>query len=75
MGPLKYLMTRPLLMGRLAKWALILMEFDITYISQKAIKGQTLADFLVAHSFSNDSPLRSELLDDEPLVVKGEKQY
>jgi RNase H-like domain found in reverse transcriptase/Reverse transcriptase (RNA-dependent DNA polymerase) len=29
--PLKYLMTRPMLTGRLAKWAIILAEFDITY--------------------------------------------
>jgi RNase H-like domain found in reverse transcriptase len=30
--PLKYLMTRPMLTGRLAKWAIILIEFDITYM-------------------------------------------
>jgi RNase H-like domain found in reverse transcriptase len=30
--PLKYLMTRPMLMGRLTKWVIILTEFDITYI-------------------------------------------
>jgi RNase H-like domain found in reverse transcriptase len=47
--PLKYLMTRPMLTGRLAKWAIILTEFDITYMPQKAIKGQILADFLAAH--------------------------
>ena len=29
---LKYLMTRPMLTGRLAKWAIILIEFDLTYI-------------------------------------------
>ena len=36
---LKYLMTRPMLTGRLAKWAIILTEFDLTYTPQKAIKG------------------------------------
>jgi RNase H-like domain found in reverse transcriptase len=49
MDPLKYLMSRPMLTGRLTKWAIILIEFDITYMSQKAIKGQALADFLAAH--------------------------
>lgn len=44
--PLKFLMFRPVLSGRLAKWSLMLMEFDITYVSKKAIKGQALADFL-----------------------------
>jgi hypothetical protein len=48
-NPLKYLMTRPMLTGRLARWAIILTEFDIGYAPQKAIKGQAMADFLAAH--------------------------
>lgn len=53
--PLKYLMTRLMLMGRLARWAIILTEFDITYAPQKAIKGQALANFLATHPILNDS--------------------
>ncbi|XP_039130916.1 LOW QUALITY PROTEIN: uncharacterized protein LOC120267326 [Dioscorea cayenensis subsp. rotundata] len=68
--PLKYLMTRPLLTGRLAKWVLILMEFDITYTPQKAIKGQALADFLAAHPLLDDSPLNYDLPDEETLTVE-----
>ena len=72
--PFKYLMTRPLLTGRLAKWALILMEFDITYTPQKVIKGHALADFLAAHPLPDDSPLSCDLLDEETLMIEGEKQ-
>jgi hypothetical protein len=36
--PLKYIISRPILSGRLAKWALLLQEFEIVYISQKSIK-------------------------------------
>jgi len=43
-NPLKYLMTRPMLTGRLARWAIILTEFDIVYAPQKAIRGQAMAD-------------------------------
>ncbi|KAJ0963333.1 hypothetical protein J5N97_028455 [Dioscorea zingiberensis] len=63
-------MTRPLLTGRLAKWALILMEFDITYTPQKAIKGQALADFLAAHPLPDNSPLNYDLSDEETLTVE-----
>lgn len=44
--PLKYLMNRATLTGRLAKWVMILSEFDIEYVSRKAIKGQIIADQL-----------------------------
>src|SRR5664279_4535365 len=63
--PLKYLMTRPMLTGRLAKWAIILTEFDITYMPQKAIKGQALADFLAEYPIPDDSPLACEFPGEE----------
>ncbi|KAG9449974.1 hypothetical protein H6P81_009939 [Aristolochia fimbriata] len=44
--PLKYIMSRPILSGRVAKWALLLSEFEINYVPQRAIKGQALANFL-----------------------------
>ncbi|XP_058078623.1 uncharacterized protein LOC131226947 [Magnolia sinica] len=50
MDLLKYLFEKPALMDRIAKWQLLLSEFDITYVTQKAIKGQALADHLAAHS-------------------------
>jgi hypothetical protein len=62
--PLKYLMTRPMLTGRLARWAMILTEFDISFVSQKAIKGQALADFLALHPIPDDSPLLCEFPDE-----------
>jgi ribonuclease HI len=68
--PLKYLMTRPMLTGRLAKWAIILTEFDITYTPQKAIKGQALADFLAAHPIQDNSPLKCDFPDEKTLHIK-----
>lgn len=47
--PLKYIITRPVLFERLAKWALLLSEFEITYVPQKAVKGQALTYFLADH--------------------------
>ncbi|KAL0396314.1 UNVERIFIED_CONTAM: hypothetical protein Scaly_0079800 [Sesamum calycinum] len=45
-NPLKYVMTKPVLSDRLARWYLQLEQFEITYVSRKAVKGQVLADFL-----------------------------
>jgi RNase H-like domain found in reverse transcriptase len=68
--PLKYLMTQPMLTGRLAKWAIILTEFDITYTLQKTIKGQALIDFLAAHPIQDNSPLKCDFPDEETLHVE-----
>ncbi|KAL0446356.1 UNVERIFIED_CONTAM: hypothetical protein Slati_1763500 [Sesamum latifolium] len=46
---LKYVMTKPVLSDRLARWYLQLQQFEITYVPQKAMKGKVLADFLTHH--------------------------
>ncbi|KAK4383836.1 hypothetical protein Sango_3114700 [Sesamum angolense] len=48
-----YLMKPPVLVApvldRLVRWYLQLQQFEITYVPQKAVKGQVLADFLADH--------------------------
>ena len=44
--PIKYIFEKPSLSGRIARWQVLLSEFDILYVSQKAIKGSAIADFL-----------------------------
>ncbi|XXG68190.1 hypothetical protein AAC387_Pa06g1334 [Persea americana] len=64
---LKVLVTKEgSLNARLAKWSILLSQFDIRYVPQKAIKGQALADFLAEHPLPKDSPLRDDL-PDEPV--------
>ncbi|KAK2991634.1 hypothetical protein RJ640_025117 [Escallonia rubra] len=46
---IKYILTRPLLRGKLGKWIVALIEYSLTYIPQKAVKGQVLARFLADH--------------------------
>lgn len=41
--PLKYLLSKTTLTGLMAKWVMLLSEFDILYVDQKAIKGQVIA--------------------------------
>ncbi|CAJ2659887.1 unnamed protein product [Trifolium pratense] len=44
--PIKSLLGRPDMAGRMLKWSLELSEFDIRYESRKALKSQVLADFV-----------------------------
>nr|AAS07292.1 hypothetical protein [Oryza sativa Japonica Group]ABF96792.1 retrotransposon protein, putative, unclassified [Oryza sativa Japonica Group] len=45
----KYMLSAPILKGRVGKWIFSLTEFDLQYGSPKAIKGQAIADFTVEH--------------------------
>ncbi|XP_028121011.1 uncharacterized protein LOC114318342 [Camellia sinensis] len=44
--PVRYLLSKPALMGRMAQWILALVEYEITCVMPKAIKSQALADLL-----------------------------
>ena len=46
-----------MLTRQLAKWMMILLEFDIQYIKRKAIKGQAIADQLDKFLMTDNAPL------------------
>ncbi|RDY07273.1 Retrovirus-related Pol polyprotein, partial [Mucuna pruriens] len=47
--PVKYIFEKPALTGRIARWQMALSEYDILYVSRKAIKGSALAEQLAYH--------------------------
>ncbi|GAU50142.1 hypothetical protein TSUD_281220 [Trifolium subterraneum] len=53
--PIKSLLVRPDMAGRMLKWSLGLSEFDIRYESRKALKAQVLADFVAEMTCSPSS--------------------
>jgi len=46
MDPVKYIFEKPALTEQIARWQVLLSELDIVYVTQKAIKGSALADYL-----------------------------
>ena len=46
MNPIKHLYEAPSLVEKLAKWLILLIEFDVQYLIKKTIKGRTVAEFL-----------------------------
>ena len=68
--PIKYIMIKPVLSGRLAKWALLLQEFEIIYVQQKAMKGKALADFVADHPIPNDWELSDDLPNEEVMLIE-----
>ncbi|GJX59624.1 reverse transcriptase domain-containing protein [Tanacetum coccineum] len=48
--PIKQIISRPDVVGRLQKWSVMLGEHNITYRPRTSVKGQILADFLIEKS-------------------------
>ncbi|XP_074301285.1 uncharacterized protein LOC141632659 [Silene latifolia] len=67
--PIKYILSRPVLSGRLAKWAVLLKQYDLVFVSQKAVKGQVIADFFADHPVPAEWELSDELPGEEIFYV------
>ncbi|GAU14157.1 hypothetical protein TSUD_169830 [Trifolium subterraneum] len=53
--PVKQLLARPDMVGRMLKWSLELAEFHISFESRNALKAQVLADFVAEMTTSTTS--------------------
>ncbi|XP_020236544.1 uncharacterized protein LOC109816086 [Cajanus cajan] len=74
MDPIKYLLEKFLLIGRAARWQVLLTEYYIVYVSQKAIKGSALADYL-ANGLTNEEPaIKDDFLDEEILALGNDEE-
>ena len=60
--PIKYVLSRPVVSGRIARWAVLLQQYYLAYVPQKAVKGQALVDFLADHPI----PFEWDFFDDFP---------
>jgi ribonuclease HI len=62
--PLRYLFEKPVLVGRCVKWQILLAEFDITFVQQKSVKAQAMADHLAELPLKDHQPLTTEFPDE-----------
>ncbi|XP_070045966.1 uncharacterized protein [Nicotiana tomentosiformis] len=65
MDPLKYIVQKPMPMGRLAKWQILLTEFDIVYVTRTTMKAQALADGLAENPVDDEYQPLSTYFPDE----------
>ena len=59
---IKYMLHRPILSGRIGKWAYGLIEYDLAYESLKSMKGQIVADFIVEHRIDDEHEIDVNLI-------------
>ncbi|KAA0043212.1 Retrovirus-related Pol polyprotein from transposon 412 family [Cucumis melo var. makuwa] len=70
MDPIKYIFEKPSLSGRIAKWQVLLSEYDIVYVTKKAIKRSTLADHLATQSVADYEPIKVDFPDENIFLVE-----
>nr|XP_027186402.1 uncharacterized protein LOC113783896 [Cicer arietinum] len=72
MDQIKYIFEKPALTGRIARWQVMLSEYDITYVTQKAIKGSALADYLANQPVDDYKSMQCEFPDESIMVLSEE---
>lgn len=76
LDPLKYLFENPTMSGRLSRWLILLVEFDLKYVARKTIKGNALSNFCAKNPVEGECS-REEFLNENILniVLKVWKMY
>ncbi|XP_052483051.1 uncharacterized protein LOC128036183 [Gossypium raimondii] len=60
--------------GRMARWQILHFEFDIMYVSQKAVKGSAIADFLASRALEDYEPLNFDFLNEDLMYVAATEE-
>ena len=55
---IKHMLQKPILCGRIEKWAYALVEYDLAYESLRDIRDQIVADFIVENRISDEHDLK-----------------
>lgn len=70
MDPIKYIFEKPVVIGRIARWQMLLTEYDIQYVTQKAIKGSVLSDYLAHLPVEVYPLLRFDFPDEDIMFIR-----
>ncbi|XP_006586492.1 uncharacterized protein LOC114424094 [Glycine soja] len=73
MDPVKYIFGKPTLIERIARWQVLLSEFDIVYVTQKAIKGSALAYYLAQQPINDYQPIHPKFPDKDIMILFEEE--
>ncbi|KAA3462127.1 RNA-directed DNA polymerase (Reverse transcriptase), Ribonuclease H [Gossypium australe] len=69
LDPLKYMMESTALNERMARWQILLSEFDIIYVNQKAVNESSITDFLASRALEDCEPLNFDFPNEDLIYV------
>ncbi|XP_073262695.1 uncharacterized protein [Populus alba] len=74
LDPLRYICNKPYLSSRIARWQVLLSEYDIIYMTRKAVKGSVIADHLADNAIEEYEPLDFDFPDENLLSIEREEE-
>ncbi|XP_057981255.1 uncharacterized protein LOC131166696 [Malania oleifera] len=74
MDPIKYVFEKPAVTGRMARWQMLLTEYDITYVTRKAIKGSIIAEYLADRAVNDYQSMEFDFPDQDIDSIDQEKE-
>ncbi|XP_057948218.1 uncharacterized protein LOC131143873 [Malania oleifera] len=57
MDPIKFVFKKPVVIGWVARWQMLLTQYDITYVTRKAIKGSVIFEYLADRAVEDYQPM------------------
>ncbi|XP_050915654.1 uncharacterized protein LOC127130730 [Lathyrus oleraceus] len=70
MDPIKYIFEKIVVNGRITRWKMLLIEYDIQYVTQKSIKGSVLSDYLAHPHVEGYQSLRFDFPDEDIMFIR-----
>jgi hypothetical protein len=61
LDPFKYICEKAYMSSRIKRWQVLLAEYDIVFMTRKAVKGSIIVDHLADHAMENYEPLNYDL--------------
>jgi hypothetical protein len=74
LDPLRYIFEKPYLSSRITRWQVLLVKYDIVYMTRKAMKGNAIADHLADNTIKDYEPLNFYFLDEDVLIIEEERE-
>ena len=68
-NPIKYIFEKPTLIEKIFIWQMLLFDFDIVFMTRKAIKDQAIANYLANQSLNDSNFSKSLFLDEDVLAI------
>ena len=67
---MRHMFEAPSLVGKLAKWLVLLIKFDVEYLTKKTVKGRAVGGFLALNPTFDNQEIEIEFPDDLTTAIE-----